>query len=151
MPTRRLWPWDIVHDYLHQALLPGRLCFLSSTEPWAEAPFRSCLCHRVHTRGSVNGLEMRRKGVLELVCMCTCMCVCMCMHVVCIYARIWVWEEAGLGSGWRVDISRETERRRKASWEYTIHAKKYRALSSEDNGSFRNISPPFPRTRGGDG
>lgn len=51
--------------------------------------------------------------------------------------------------GWTL-TEREREKR-KVSWEYPIPAKKYRAFSLDDNGSSRNISSPFPKTRSSNG
>lgn len=65
---------------------------------------------------------------------------------VCVYTP-----ECGTGQDGAVDINRKTEGGEKASWGYITHAKKHRALSLDDNGSFRNISPLFPRTRSADG
>lgn len=74
-----------------------------------------------------------------------CMRMCVRMHM-----RVYM-PACGTGQDGAVDINRKTEREEKASWGYIIHAKKYRALSLDDNGSFRNISPLFPRTRSADG
>lgn len=58
-------------------------------------------------------------------------CTCMCVHVVCMCVHI---SECGKGQVEGVDEGgtlKETERKRgKAAWEYIIHSKKYRALSS---------------------
>ena len=133
-PRETWWPSDIAHVYLNQSFFPRRLCVPSSTEPWAETGFHSSLCYSVHARVAVNGLEMYA----------------LCVHVCVLQECVHTWMQRGTsGSGWRVDINTETERRGKVSWGCIAHAKKYRSLSSDDNGSFRNVSLPSQGQEGG--
>lgn len=61
---------------------PQETVYSPSTEPWAEALLYSVLCYGVHTRGSVNGLQMGLK------CMLVHVCTYMCVHVVCMHLHI---------------------------------------------------------------